>query len=142
MKKFILYIIIIIVAAWALQTYTSFKALDLAETWWQKIDSQYLQNIDWSKLNIFSNKKTPDPEKQLNIFIRDNQFIPNFNPVKVGIKVTWFNEDNKNHTVTGDSWGSGEIAPGKAWSKTFDTAGDYKYHCSLYPSMTGEVIVK
>ncbi len=135
MKKIIFFIIIVLLAGWVLQNYTSFKALDYAKTYWR--------SVDWSKLNIFSNEKTmPDPEKQLNIFIRDSKFIPNLNAVKIGIKVTWFNEDDKNHTVTGEGWGSGEIAPGKAWSKTFDTAGDYKYHCSLHPSMTGEIIVK
>ncbi len=142
MKKIIILIVVIVVAAWGLQNYTSFKALDLAKTYWQKIDSQYLQNIDWSKINIFSGEKTPDPEKQLNIFIRDDKFIPNLNAVKTGVKVTWYNEDNKTHTVTGASWGSEEIGVGKAWSKTFDTAGDYQYHCSLHPSMTGEIIVK
>jgi len=142
MKKLIILIIIIAVGGWALQNYTSFKALDLAGAYWQKINSQYLQNIDWSKITtFFGAKSTPDPEKQLNIFIRDSQFIPNLNPVKIGVKVTWFNEDSKAHTVTGDSWGSGEIAPAKAYSKTFDVAGDYKYHCSLHPSMTGEIIV-
>ena len=142
MKKILFLIIVLIVAAWAMQTYTSFKALDLAKNYWQKIDAQYLRNIDWSKLTSFFSEKTSDPEKQLNIFIRDNGFIPNLNAVKTGIKVTWFNEDSKTHTVTGESWGSGEIAPGKAWSKTFDTAGDYEYHCSSHPSMTGEIVVK
>ena len=136
MKRLIILIIIVIVAAWGLQNYTSFKALDYAKTYWQK--------VDWSKINIFSNspKETPDPEKQLNIFILSNKFIPNLSAAKIGIKVTWFNEDSKAHTVTGEGWGGSEIAPGKAYSKTFDTAGDYKYHCSLHPSMTGEIIVR
>ncbi len=142
MKKIILYLIVIIVAAWVLQTYTSFKALDLAKAYWQKIDSQYLRNIDWSKVTNFFGKSTPDPEKQLNIFIRDGKFLPSLSAAKAGIKITWFNEDSKTHTVTGEGWGSAEIAAGKAWSKTFDVAGGYQYHCSLHPSMTGEIIVK
>lgn len=142
MKKFIVLIAAIVIIAWALQNYTDFKALDLAKTYWQEINKQYLQKIDWSKLTSFFGVKTPDPEKQLNIFIRDGQFVPNLNAVKTGIKVTWFNEDSKAHTVTGESWGSGEIGAGKAWSKTFDAAGDYKYHCALHPSMTGEIMVK
>lgn len=128
MKKAIFYLIIIILVVWGLQNYSSFKPLDLAKTYWDR--------TNWSK------EQTPDPEKQLNIFIRDSKFIPNLNSVQAGAKVTWFNEDNKNHTVTGESWGSEEIAPGKAWSKTFDVTGDYKYHCLLHPSMTGEIIVR
>ncbi len=142
MRKIILYLIVIVVAAWALQNYTSFKAIDyaraklsFAKTYWQK--------ADWSKLNIFFGEKSaPDPEKQLNIFIRDGQFVPNLNAVKTGVKVTWYNEDDKVHTVTGESWGSEEIASDKAYSKIFDAAGDYKYHCSIHPSMEGEIIVK
>ena len=135
MKKIIVYVLAILLAAWALQNYTSFKALDYAKTYWQ--------SADWSKINIFSgDKTTPDPEKQLNIFIKNSKFVPNFNGIILGAKVTWFNEDTIKHTVTGEGWGSGEIAPGKAYSKTFDAAGTYKYHCSIHPSMTGEIIVK
>ena len=135
MKKLIISIIIVIIAAWGLQNYTGFKAIDLAKGYWQK--------VDLSKIGIFlKDKKTPDPEKQLNIFIRDGIFVPNLNAARTGIKVIWMNEDSKTHTVTGEGWGSGEIAPGKAYSKTFDAAGDYKYHCSIHPSMTGEIIVK
>ncbi|HRY52687.1 MAG TPA: cupredoxin domain-containing protein [Candidatus Portnoybacteria bacterium] len=135
MKKIIFFIIIVLVAGWVLQNYTSFKAIDYAKDYWQK--------IDWSKLNIFSDDKaTADPEKQLNIFIRDGKFVPNLSAVNAGIKITWLNEDTKAHTITGEGWGSGEIAPNKAYSKTFDVAGDYKYHCSLYPSLTGEIIVR
>jgi len=135
MKKILLLVIAIALIAWGLQNFSDFKAIDYAKNAWQK--------IDWSKITaLFNSKSAPDPEKQLNIFIRDDKFIPNLNAVRSGIKVTWINEDDKNHTVTGASWGSAEIMPGKAWSKTFDVAGDYTYHCSLHPSETGEIIVK
>jgi len=135
MKKLIVLIIIVLAGGWALQNYTGFKAMDYAKDFWQK--------VDWSKINIFSNNKTAtDASKQLNIFIKDGKFTPNFNAVEMGIKATWFNEDAKSHTITGDGWGSGEIVPGKAYSKIFNEAGDYKYHCSNHPSMTGEIIVK
>ena len=132
MKKIVLFLVILIAGAWGLQNYTGFKAVDIAKTYWQKIERSKISDF-------FGGKKdqTPDPEKQLNIFIRDGKFIPNLNAGRVGIKVTWMNEDVKTHTVTGEGWGSGEIAPGKAYSKTFDAAGDYKYQCSIYPSMTG-----
>lgn len=134
MKKIVVYVLVVLLAAWALQTYTGFKAFDYAGDYWQK--------IDWSKINIFSGDKVPDASKQLNIFIKEGKFVPNYNAAAAGIKVTWFNQDNKDHTITGENWGSAQIAPGKAYSKTFDTAGDYKYHCSIQPGMTGEIIVK
>lgn len=135
MKKIILIIIIFIVAAWALQTFTAFKAMDYVNDYWQK--------IDWSKITVlFGYKKEVNANKQLNIFIKNGRIIPNFNAVETGIKVIWYNQSDKNHTITGEGWGSAEIAPGKAYSKTFNTAGDYKYHCSSHPSETGEIIVK
>ena len=142
MKKALILIIVLVVAAWAAQTFTNFKAIDYANNAWQNINGRYLRNIDWSKLTGSFGAKAPDPEKQLNIFIRDGKFVPNLNAAHVGIKATWINEDNKTHSVTGASWGSGEIAAGKAWSKVFDAAGDFAYHCSLHPSETGEIIVK
>lgn len=135
MKKIIFLIIIVILGVWALQTYTEFKALDYLKGYWQK--------IDWTAVSGLLNKQAvPDPEKQLNVFIRDGKFLPSLSAAKVGIKVTWFNEDSAAHTVTGEGWGSAEIAAGKAYSKTFDVAGDYQYHCSSHPSETGEIIVK
>jgi plastocyanin len=70
-----------------------------------------------------------------------------FNPktvtIKVGDTVTWTNQDSTTHTVTGDGGiDSGNLAPGKSYSKTFDTAGTFNYHCSIHPSMTGQVIVQ
>lgn len=135
MKKLLLFIIVILVAGWALQTYSSFKAVDYAKYYWQK--------IDWAKIkSSFNSQVAADPEKQLNIFIRDGKFIPNLSAANLGIKVTWFNEDTKAHTVTGDGWGSDEIAPGQAYSKVFDVAGDYNYHCALHPSVMGEILIK
>jgi len=81
-------------------------------------------------------------EKNLNIFIRNFAFVPNMNAVVVGTKVTWTNEDNVVHTVTGDSWDSGQIAPGATFSRTFDIAGTFNYHCTIHPTMIGKVIVQ
>ncbi len=139
MKKLIIFVLIILIAGWYMQNYTSFKAFDYAKYYWQKIDWSFLKNI---KIPGLGGTPTPDPEKQLNVFIRDGKFLPNSNAVQTGIKVTWFNEDNKVHTVTGENWGSGELKPGQAYSRVFDIAGEYKYHCSVHPSMTGKLTVK
>jgi len=144
MKKIIIFLVIILVGAWALQNYTSFKAFDLAEKYYQQIDlgraKAWVEDLNLQSL-FGGAKKIPDAEKRLNIFIRENGFLPNKNVVKAGAKVTWYNEDSRPHAVSGDGWGSAEIAPGKAWSKTFDLAGTYAYSCSLHPSEKGELIV-
>lgn len=141
MKKIIVLVIIILVVGWYAQNYTSFKAVDYAKYYWQKVDLGFLKNIKLPSLNL-SDKSVSDADKQLNIFIRGNKFLPNYNAIKQGSKVTWFNDDDKIHTVTGDNWGSGELKIGQTYSRVFDAPGNYNYHCSIHPSMTGEIIVQ
>lgn len=143
MKKIIFFLIFVVAAAWILQNYTDFKAIDLAEKYYRQIDFQRLKTWaeNWQVGEWFDHKKLPDPEKQLNIFIRNGVFLPNKNAVKTGIKVTWYNEDSKPHAISGDGWGGAEIAPGQAYSRVFDLAGIYSYQCSLHPSEKGEIIV-
>jgi len=70
-------------------------------------------------------------------------FEPKTVTIKVGQTVTWTNQDSVTHTVTGDGGiSSGDLSKGKSYSKTFDTAGTFNYHCSIHPSMTGQVIVE
>jgi len=76
-----------------------------------------------------------------NVTIADFSFSPATVTVAVGTKVTWKNTGATDHTVTGTGWDSGNIASGSQYSKTFDTAGTFDYHCSIHPTMTGKVIV-
>jgi plastocyanin len=63
--------------------------------------------------------------------------------VAPGTTVTWTNNDPVVHTVTADdgSWDSGNLSQGRTFSRTFDTAGTYTYHCTVHPWMVGTVIV-
>jgi plastocyanin len=71
-------------------------------------------------------------------------YAPNPVVINAGGTVTWTNNDTTTHTSTGDdgSWNSGSIAPGAKFSRTFATAGSYKYHCSFHPGMIGTVTVQ
>lgn len=136
MKKIIIFIIIVAGLAWAAQTFTNFKVIDYAKN--------YAAKIDWSAIKIKLGFKPgiPAADKQLNIFIRDVGFLPNASGILKDSNVTWYNENDKNHTVTGDSWGSPELKPGQDFSRKFDLPGTYQYHCSIHPSEVGSIIVQ
>ena len=75
--------------------------------------------------------------------IKNFAFEPKTVTIKVGQAVTWTNQDSAAHTVAGDGGiDSGDLSKGKSYSKTFDTEGAFDYHCSIHPSMTGQVIVQ
>lgn len=69
-------------------------------------------------------------------------FSPATIEIELGDSVTWTNLDAAAHTVVGTGIDSGDLAQGATFTKTFETAGTYDYHCSLHPSMTGVVVVK
>jgi plastocyanin len=71
-------------------------------------------------------------------------FSPSSITTTVGTTVTWTNNDNMDHTVTADdnSFDSGSIAVGGTYSRTFSSAGNFGYHCSIHPGMRGSVAVK
>ncbi len=91
-----------------------------------------------------NNQGTPVSITSGSEFKTTNAFAPNPIVVSAGGSVTWTNNDTTTHTSTGDdgSWSSGNIAPGASFSRTFSTAGSFKYHCSLHPGMVGTVTVQ
>ena len=64
--------------------------------------------------------------------------------IKAGERVRWVNEDQLQHTVTADGGGfdSGLVNPGRVFERVFDTPGEFAYHCTPHPFMTGRVIVE
>jgi plastocyanin len=66
--------------------------------------------------------------------------------VAIGGTVTVTNNDGTNHTWTADagqtdSWDSGDLTRGGAFTHLFGTVGTFRYHCTLHPFMTGNVVV-
>ena len=81
------------------------------------------------------------------IVIRNFGFEPASVTIPQGGTVTWVNCDDPaqpTHTSTADAgaWNSPTLAPGEAFSRTFDQAGDFAYHCEPHPFMTGTVVVE
>jgi plastocyanin len=71
-------------------------------------------------------------------------YAPDELNVAVGTAVTWMNTDSIAHTSTSNAagWDSGIVAPGGAFSFTFQTAGTFPYHCAIHPGMIGTVVVR
>ncbi|CAN5497631.1 hypothetical protein BH10PLA1_BH10PLA1_17880 [soil metagenome] len=84
---------------------------------------------------------TPDPN--VTVRIRDLQFQPANVQLKVGQSVTWINADDRDHTVTAvdNSFDSGNLKPGAAYTFHFNKPGSFQYVCSYHPRMRGSVQV-
>ena len=91
-------------------------------------------------------------EGKVEIIIENIKFIPNEIIIRVGTIVTWINKDNSDplypeHTVSIDilEINSPEIVFGggsnEEWSYTFVEIGEFSYHCTIHPWMTGKIIV-
>ena len=68
------------------------------------------------------------------------QFVPKTIQIHTGDTVTWTNQDNIDHTVTGFGIDL-TVPPGQTISHTFDQLGTFDYRCTIHPGMTGTVIV-
>jgi amicyanin len=81
------------------------------------------------------------------VTIQDMAFAPSSLTVKKGATITWVNKDSAQHNVVTDEGqpAGGPAGPllanGQTYSFTFNTAGTFKYHCQVHPSMHGTVIV-
>ena len=81
------------------------------------------------------------------VAIRDYGFHPATLRVPSGTTITWVNcapPDEDPHTSEGDAggWTSPLLAPGDVYTRTFDEAGTFPYHCGPHPFMTATVIVE
>jgi plastocyanin len=61
-----------------------------------------------------------------------------------GETVTWTNVSQRTHTVTSDSgiFDSGNVVGGAHFAVRFDRVGTYPYHCTIHPSITGQIDVR
>lgn len=80
------------------------------------------------------------------IIIEDFAHSPGTLTVEAGATVTVTNNDSASHTVTADddsSFDTGLIAQGETVTFTAPTEpGEYSYHCTPHPDMTGTLIVE
>lgn len=85
----------------------------------------------------------PPQTEDLAIAIADFSYNPGERRIAVGSNVTWTNQDTAPHTVTADDaqFDSGRLASGASYSRVFDAAGTFAYHCAIHPSMKGTLVV-
>jgi plastocyanin len=106
----------------------------------------YILSITNSCKKTTDTKVTPGTNE---VVIQGMAFSPGTITVTVNATVKWTNNDAVTHTVTSDAglFDSGSISSGGVYSgggtysHVFTATGTYKYHCSIHPSMTAEVIV-
>ena len=108
-------------------------------------------------------------EEEFDVGMSQNAYLPDTVEVSVGETLVWGNNGSRKHTVTAyesglpegaaffasgeydstdaarEEWksGGGNIAPGKTYEHTFETAGEHRYFCIPHErdGMTGVVVV-
>lgn len=75
------------------------------------------------------------------IAVADNTFTPASIEVAVGDTVTFENEGQIAHTVTGDDFDSGSLAPGDTFTFKASEKGTFSYVCTFHPGMQGTIEV-
>jgi plastocyanin len=74
----------------------------------------------------------------------DLKFTPASQDAQVGDIVQWSNSGSVMHTVTFDDFPSlsdVSLEGGATWEVKFATPGNYSYHCTIHPTMTGTITV-
>ena len=77
------------------------------------------------------------------IAIDNFAFTPSEVTISAGSTLAWTNNQNVRHTSTADNgaWDSGILTSGTSFQFTFETPGDFAYHCDIHPEMLGVVHV-
>jgi len=83
------------------------------------------------------------PLEKFDVSISNQGFEPVNLTIRVGDRVRWINNSQKNHQPTDnqDLWQTKELKPGDTFTQVFDRSDTYQYHCSLHPEIKGTIIV-
>ncbi len=78
------------------------------------------------------------------VSIEFSDYRPSQLDVLPGETVLWTNVSQRTHTVTSDTglFDSDQVQAGQSFSFRFDEVGSYLYHCTIHPSITGEIDVR
>lgn len=78
------------------------------------------------------------------VTVADNSFTPTCTRVPVGSTVTWnwAGESPHNVTFSNTALGASPTQATGSFTRRFDNAGTFDYHCTLHAGMTGAVQVQ
>ena len=99
------------------------------------------QTVDVPAFRMREEQVAPPPN-QASVSITDNAFNPSTIAVAVGGTVTWTNNGQVLHNVTGGDWASSNLGATQQYSRTFPNAGTFNYSCTLHAGMSGVVNVQ
>lgn len=83
----------------------------------------------------------PSAPSTASVAILDRSFSPATVTVAPGGTVSWTNQSDRDHTVTGTGFDSGIVGGGGRFSHTFPSAGTFTYICELHSEMRASVTV-
>jgi plastocyanin len=86
----------------------------------------------------------PGTASAATVNVQFQAFGPGQLEVLPGETVEWDNVSERTHTVTADdgSFDSGDLDPAASFTRLFDTAGVFAYHCTKHAGMNGEIDVR
>src|SRR3989344_4653826 len=82
-------------------------------------------------------------QREHNIDIIDNEFVPQFINVMKGDTIIWTNRDNTSHEINSYTGilNSNELKKDESYKYTFNNQGVFNYFCDKHPYSTGSVSV-
>jgi len=78
------------------------------------------------------------------VSVQFSAYGPSQLDVLPGTSVVWSNVSSRTHTVTAYDglFDSGHLDPGRRFAVTFARPGSFQYHCTIHPSIAGEIDVR
>jgi plastocyanin len=82
--------------------------------------------------------------RRAEVSVQFSAYGPSQLDVLPGTSVVWSNVSARTHTVTAydGTFDSGHLDPGRRFAVTFAQPGAFQYHCTIHPSIAGEIDVR
>lgn len=120
----------------------------LKTKWWGQFFFMLIAVFVLANCNEAPNKSASSDQNMSNnhvdtVIIKQMQFNPAILNVSKGDTVVWINQDLVDHDITSDAnklFYSDTLKVGKSWK--YAVSDSASYHCSIHPSMKGQIVLK